>query len=442
MNVDRVVVGGGFSGLLDAFESLSRGESVVVVEASSSLGGVIQPITVGGVTVDAGAEAFSTVDNHVIDLAHRIGLGNEIASPSGLPARVIGPDATTTIPEGIFGIPRSLDDPLLDAAVGPEAVVLAKRKDGEPLPANWRSLSVGEMVRLRLGEKFLSHLTEPVVAGVHGAGATDLDAHLVFPEVVKEAMACGSLVEAVNRVRGSRPSPGLAVATVSGGLFRIVERLAELVKSMGGHIVLGTLVASLTPNRDGWDIQTSNQPLTARAITLAGGPAAQADLLRSAFRKHVSPPGATTDSTVILAKVESEQLSDFPLGSGALVSANRHNSIHATTHLNAKWSWVQDALPSHAHILRFSTRQTTAGVAASIAESGVKDLYQVSDASISDCVRVSWPGSLVAPHRGHSQWIRENTPVWESAGIRLRGALVSGNGLLGITKSTQKKDAA
>lgn len=442
MSVDRVVVGGGFSGLLDAYEALGRGESVVVVEASSRFGGVIQPVTVAGVTVDGGAEAFSTADHHVIDLAERIGLGSAITSPSGLPAHIIGPDATTVIPEGIFGIPRDLNDAVLLAAVGPETVAAAKEKDRAPLSTSWTSLSVGEMVRQRLGEKFVSHLVEPVIAGVHGVGADDLDANLVFPQVVKEAMACGSLVEAVHRVRGTRPSPGLAVATVSGGLFRLTERLAELIRNMGGDIITGTRVTSLTPSREGWAIQTTNQPLTARTITLASGPSAQVDLLRSAFHKQVSPPGATTDSTVVFAAVESEQLSNYPLGTGALVSASRHSSIRATTHLNAKWPSLHDALPPNIHLIRFSQRHAKAGTASAIVESGVKQLYQVSDAKVADCIRVSWPGSLVTPHRGHSTWIRDNAPAWESAGITLRGALVSGNGLLGITHSSQKKDAA
>jgi len=442
MSVDRIVVGGGFSGLLDAYEALSRGESVTIVEASPRCGGVIQPVTVGGVTIDAGAEAFSTVEDHVIDLVHRLGLGDDITSPSGLPARVIGPDATTVIPEGIFGIPRDLDDPVLENAVGPEAVAEAKQKDQQPLPATWTSLSVGEMVRLRLGEKFLTHLVEPVIAGVHGVGADSLDAMVVFPRVVKEAMVCGSLVKAVHRVRGSRPSPGLAVATISGGLFRITERLAERIRQMGGQIVTGTRVSQLSATSDGWTVHTSNQPLATRTITLAGGPAAQAELLRSAFRGQVNPPGATTDSTVIFAKVESQQLSEFPLGTGALVSADRHEMIRATTHLNAKWRYLQDALPPHAHVIRFSTRQVTPGIASAIAESGVKELYQASDATVTDCVRVSWPGSLVTPHRGHSKWVHDNAPVWERAGITLRGALVSGNGLLGITHGTQQKDAA
>jgi oxygen-dependent protoporphyrinogen oxidase len=442
MSVDRVVVGGGFSGLVDAYEALGRGESVTVIEASPRLGGVIQPVTVGGVTIDAGAEAFSTVESHVIDLAHRIGLGDDITSPSGLPARVIGPDATTVIPEGIFGIPRDLNDPVLLTAVGPDAVAEARQKDQEPLPATWTSLSVGEIVRLRLGEKFLTHLSEPVIAGVHGVGADSLDARVVFPQVVKEAMACGSLVEAVQRVRGSRPSPGLAVATISGGLFRMTERLAELIREMGGQIVTGTRVTQLSPSSDGWNVHTSNQPLTARTITLAGGPAAQTELLRSAFRRQVNPPGATTDSTVIFAKVQSQQLSDFPLGTGALVSADRHETIRATTHLNAKWRYLQDTLHPHAHVIRFSTRQVTADVASAVTESGVKELYGITDATISDCVRVSWPGSLVTPHRGHSKWLQDNAPVWGRAGITLRGALVSGNGLLGITHGTQQKDAA
>lgn len=444
MIVDRAIIGAGFAGLLEAYEALGRGERVTLIEASPRIGGVLQPITIGDSVIDGGAEAFSTVEPHVSALAQQLGLGDAIVIPSGLPARIIGPSTTTTIPEGVFGIPRTLDDPTVSQAVGRDAVEKARSKDRQPLPAHWASLSVGDMVRERLGDTFLTHLVEPVIGGVHGVGADRLDAMVVLPQVVREAMACGSLVEAVDRVRQSRLAPGSAVATIEGGLFQLTTRLAELVGERRGELLTGTRANSLISEGDTWAIDTPSGLITARRVTLACGPAAQTDLLRQAFHRSVTPPGRATDSRVVIAHVHSTMLSGFPLGSGALVSPQRHDTIRATTHINAKWPHIRATLPEDTHLIRFSTNAATPSALTvdEIVQSGLDELYGVHDWSVSDTIRLSWPGSLLTPHRGHRAWVTSNAPVWEEKGITLRGALMTGNGLLGITHSHEKRDAA
>lgn len=441
---DRVIVGGGFAGLLAAYEATSRGEKVAVVESRPRTGGVIAPVTVGKSVVDAGAEAFSIVDSHVSTLVHDIGLGDDIVSPSGLAARIIGPTATTTIPEGIFGIPRDLNDPLVQEAVGQEAVDRARSLDSRPLPATFATLSAGQMVRERLGDIFLTHLVEPVIAGVHGVGADALDADVVFPRVVSAAMATGSLVSAVDRVRGSRPSPGQAVATIRGGMFRLTDRLAALVTEGGGQLMTGTRVGTVTSDNGVWVVDTSAGVLVAHRLTLANGPAGQLELLRGALGRRINPPGSAADSHIIIAHVISEALSDFPLGSGALVSNERHSVIRATTHINAKWRYQREVLPENHHLIRFSTHAPRARSASveDVVTTGLRDLYGVGDAVSTDCVRVSWPGSLLTPQRGHNNWVADALPRFHEIGIDLRGALVSGNGLLGITHPRQQRHAA
>ena len=443
-HADRIIVGSGFSGLLDALEAIERGENVVIVEATHHLGGVIQPTAVGDVIVDGGAEAFSTVESAVLDLVNAIGLGRDIVRPTGRPAHIIGPDQTTVIPEGIFGIPRDLSDPVVLACVGPEAVREARQRDAEPLPADWASLSVGDIVVSRLGESFLSHLVEPVITGVHGQGADQLDASLVIPQVITEAQECGSLVGAVASVRGSRPSPGQAVATVAGGLFRVPARLAEIVTDRGGRIMTGTRAVGMSLADGEWTVDTTSGVLHAPRVTLANGPAGQTELLRAAFGQQVISPGKPSDSHVVIARVHSTQLSAFPLGSGALVSGHRHDSIRATTHLNAKWDYVSELMDEDHHLIRFSTHPPTGTQhdVTSAVSSGLTDLYQVDDATILDAQRLSWPGSLLSPQQGHQKWLAENHPAWEAQGLSLRGALVTGNGLLGITNSNRKRQTA
>jgi oxygen-dependent protoporphyrinogen oxidase len=66
---DFVVVGGGVGGLVLARRLVLGGASVIVLEASDSLGGTVARVRVGGIEVDAGAESFATRGGTVVALA-------------------------------------------------------------------------------------------------------------------------------------------------------------------------------------------------------------------------------------------------------------------------------------------------------------------------------------------------------------------------------------
>ena len=69
-----VVVGAGISGLTAATDLVAAGHEVVVLEASDRAGGKIKRASVGGVTVDVGAEAMVNRRPEGIGLAQAVGL--------------------------------------------------------------------------------------------------------------------------------------------------------------------------------------------------------------------------------------------------------------------------------------------------------------------------------------------------------------------------------
>ena len=82
MTRDFVVVGGGVGGLVVARDLAAAGAQVTLLEATDRLGGQVRRHTVGGIDLDAGAEAFAVRADAVQKLATVLGLGGDIVAPA------------------------------------------------------------------------------------------------------------------------------------------------------------------------------------------------------------------------------------------------------------------------------------------------------------------------------------------------------------------------
>ena len=120
--MSTVVVGGGLAGLYTAYRLTLAGHKVTVREAAPHWGGMISPVEVDGILVDAGAEAYAVRGG----LAHALctELGLEVAGPVGTP-HIWWSDGSHPMADGVLGIPGSLDDPALEVLTDTERARLA-----------------------------------------------------------------------------------------------------------------------------------------------------------------------------------------------------------------------------------------------------------------------------------------------------------------------------
>ena len=105
-----LVVGGGITGLTTAaLLAIDHGAEVTVREAAAELGGKIRTSPFAGLpAVDEGADAFLARQPHAIDLARRLGLGDELTSPTTAAASVWH-NGLHPIPGGVMlGVPASV----------------------------------------------------------------------------------------------------------------------------------------------------------------------------------------------------------------------------------------------------------------------------------------------------------------------------------------------
>ena len=442
IQTDRVVIGAGISGMLAALRATSRGETVVVLEKEAHAGGLIAPVTIGEIDIDAGAEAFSTAGESFLQLLDELGLNDHIVSPQRTDARIVAsPTLRYPIPHGVLGIPSSLEDPELASIISPQGLEEARRLDAQPV-GELQGVSVAELVKTRLGSEFVDKLVNPLFSGVHGSSAHTLSAESTIPALLRALRETGSLCLAARQIRASQPRPGAAVASLDGGMFTLVAELYRLLVSKKVWFSFNSKVASVQQENDQWRCETSNGAFVSTHLTIATGISTALHVLTSCDSQEVvaelaTPETHSVDVALVILLVESTQLDSFPLGSGALMSENSDVTAKASTHVNAKWEWVDNALPEHHHLIRLSYGRDgilPEGDLISLAQEDLPQLYQIDDATIHSAVVQHWPGSLYQASTPAKAQQEQLLNTAQKLDVELCGSYISGNGLLGITR--------
>ena len=435
-----IVVGGGISGLVSAYKLALAGKSVTIIEASKELGGLIKPLQIAGVEVDAGAESFSTVREDTFELIEALGLHEQIVRPAASEATIMSDGATFKIPQGIFGIPANLNSPELLAAIGEAGVAEAKRLDSQPWNLEKPS-SVAELVSTRMGDAVLTNLVTPVIAGVHASQPALLGIESVAPGLFAMAESLGSLEKAVAQLRGKSARPGSAVASLRGGMHGLVTTVTNFLTIMGVRIIRESPVTAVRQSGAGFEVQAQGlAPMTADILVMATPPHISSQIMIGfpELAEHLAAIQAV-DVAVAAVHIESEKLNDAPFGSGVLIGPSEAGFVaKAATHVNAKWQWVKCQLPDNHHIVRLSygrdgvvpavdhTMVRTARIDASI-------LFGIPLSDIKQVELVSWPKSLIQPRNNHAKLLVDIAEIQALyPNLALVGAGLGGNGITGI----------
>jgi oxygen-dependent protoporphyrinogen oxidase len=414
------VVGAGLAGLAAARELAAGGHEVVVLEASGQVGGKVRASEVGGRLVDEGADSMLRRVPWGVELAEAVGL--TVVSPATGEAS-LWTDAMRPLPAGtVMGIPTDLD--AVRDVVGPVRETL-----GAPVTED---LSVGALVRSRLGDAVVDQLVDPLLGGVYAGRADDLSVQVTLPQLWPHLAGHRSLVEAARAARGI-PTPGPVFAQTAGSLGLLPVAVAR-----GLDVRLSTTVRGLARTASGWRLETGSAAapsyLDAEGVVLAVPAAPAAKLLRG----HVATEelaGVNYASVAIVTLVL-----DGPspgAGSGYLVPAVTGRSTKAVTFTSRKWD-----------------RDGPAVVRASVGRVGEEGTLQREDAELVDSVwtelhaalgevppvldsRVTrWGGGLPQYAPGHLDLVRR-LRAGLPPGLAVAGAAYDGVGVPAVINSGQ-----
>jgi oxygen-dependent protoporphyrinogen oxidase len=388
------VIGGGIAGLTVALRLAQAGHQVTLLEATDRLGGQLAPQHLAGVDLDAGAESFATRGTAVTALIDELGLAADVVTPRPAPAwlhRARGP-AVPLPAAGLLGIPADPLAPDVVRAIGRLGAWRARLDAVLPLAIGSRTTTLGELVGARMGRAVLDGLVAPVTRGVYSRDPGDLALAVAAPTLVDRMRELGSLAAAVRGLRANAPA-GSLVAGLRGGMFRLVDALADACRRSGVDIQTGVRVDATPPG----------------AVLAAATP-----------HEDAGPP-----ITVVTLAFRAPLLDDAPRGTGVLVARGSGVEARALTHLTAKWEWIADAFDG-THAVRLSYD----GVPADPVARAVRDASTIFGVILPDPI----DSAVRTWHRPASE--PKNDDRWRT------GEPVAGSGLAAVVAHAEATAAA
>ena len=329
------VVGAGITGLTAARELDRAGLEVIVIDSAPDAGGKIATATVENVLVERGPDSFLVRDPWALQLCQNIGLGSDLAEPSVFGGTVWSRGRLHALPRGLIGgIPTLPTGFVRSGLLSRRGALRATGDLFNSKPLTGPDVSVGALVRDRLGDEVLERLVDPLLAGTRAGDPDEMSLATAAPELDTIARRHRSLILGV-RAWGAGPAP-VFMAPI-GGMNRIVQALKSELR--GTDLRFGEPVETIGKKGREFVLTTpSGEVRVAAAVLAAPAPATArqvAGLEESASNALASIPYA---STAVVALVYGRGAGSPPaIGSGMLVPRAERRTVSACTWYSTKW---------------------------------------------------------------------------------------------------------
>ena len=360
MTTPRVaVVGAGITGLTTAFTlSVSRPDvEVIVLEAAPRVGGKILTTPFAGRPVDCAADAFLARVPEARDLCVELGIDGMLTSPAQSSALVWVDGALRRLPKGlVLGVPTDLDelracgfisaDGIARVAADVARTEWIDRANG-PDPDGADDLSVGELVRGRLGDEVHEKLVSPLLSGVNAGDADRLSLAAGAAQVAVAARRGPSLVTSLREIAAaSTADPEAPVFNgIPVGTQTLTDLLLARLTAVDVPVHLSCAATSIARDGSGWTIGTTRGPITVDEVVLSvpAGPAAR--LLDPVAPDVAAPLGDleyASVAMVTLAMRRSELATPLDASGFLVASTDPLPTLTACSWASSKWAHLDD----------------------------------------------------------------------------------------------------
>jgi oxygen-dependent protoporphyrinogen oxidase len=444
-----VVVGAGITGLTAAWEwrRARPDDEVVVLEAGSRIGGKLDRVDLAGRWYDTGPEAVLARVPEAVELIEALGLAEQLVPAQTTQASVVLPEGRFPLPAGtLLGVPTTADG--LDGVLTPAGIARVRAEAELPPLRLGGDVSVGGLLRDRLGDEVVDRLVEPLLGGVYAGRPDDLSLAATMPALAAQLPSATSVLAAAIAARdaGARSRgdvDGPVFVTVRDGIGSLPD---ALVAASAADVRLGTSVTALRRAAGGFELDLAGgETLTADAVILATPAAPTARLLADVAPDAVEPlQGIPYASMAVVAMAFPEQ--PVNAGSGLLVPPVTGRLVKGVTVSSSKWPHLSGALRVRSSVGRFGDDAALRRDDADLTAAVVADVAELLGLERPEPVQthlVRWVDGLPQYLVGHPQRVAAIRAAVDGVpGLAVAGAAYGGVGVPACIRDARRAVAA
>jgi oxygen-dependent protoporphyrinogen oxidase len=353
------IVGGGVAGLATAYE-LARQAcdgaalQVVLFEASTRLGGIIETVHEGEFVIECGPDAWVTEKPWARELAEELGLGDEVMASNDATRKtyVLVDKKLQAMPDGMrMMVPSNLDALNASDLFSDEAKQAFHNEvwRAEELQATApdEDESVAEFVQRHFGEEVLEKIGAPLLSGVFGGDVTKLSVRAVMAPFVAMEREHGSLIAAV-QARAAASKASSIFTTLRSGMGTLVDRMIAAIPK--DWIRLAAEVRFISYGEEGWLVGTDRGVEQFDALVMAA-PVDVARWLLEPVDAEMAQLMAMDASSAVVVGFGFPDAARFavPPGFGFLVPPGSDSLLLACTFVDQKFD---DRVPQGGRLVR------------------------------------------------------------------------------------------
>jgi oxygen-dependent protoporphyrinogen oxidase len=282
-----IVIGGGAAGLAAAHRAVELsnekpfGIEVLLLEASSRLGGTIATERAGDFLVEAGPDSFITEKPSALRLCERIGLTSRLVSTQAAYQKIyiVHHGKLKPLPEGFFLLAPTrlwpfIQTPLFSwggkLRMAAELVLPRGKSNGDE--------SLGAFVRRRFGSEAFERVAQPLVGGIYASDPDKLSLAATLPRFKDMERQRRSIIRAMwseqrRRARSREAGSGARwslFVTLAGGMQEFVDAIAGRLPADSVRRDTPVTAVHYEPSKRSWRVSTREiEAFHADAVILA-----------------------------------------------------------------------------------------------------------------------------------------------------------------------------